>query len=68
MPTRSDLLAARQCHRQLWLSHHRPFLLDRGHPAVWRPANDGRIVGERARAAFGPDVLWPAGLAVGQPR
>jgi len=59
--TKSHLLSARQCPRQLWLTHHRPDLIPRDHPATWRRANDGRIVGERARAALGPDVWWPAG-------
>lgn len=61
MLTKSDLLSARQCPRQLWLAHRRPDLVDRDHPASWRRANDGRIVGERARAALGAGVLWPAG-------
>jgi hypothetical protein len=59
--TKSHLLSARQCPRQLWLTHHRPDLIPRDHPATWRRANDGRIVGERARAELGPDVWWPAG-------
>ncbi|MEQ1802616.1 MAG: DUF2779 domain-containing protein [Gammaproteobacteria bacterium] len=61
MLTKSHLLSARQCPRQLWLNHHRPDLIPRDHPATWRRANDGRIVGERARAALGPGVWWPPG-------
>lgn len=61
MLTKSHLLSYRQCPRQLWLTHHGRDLIPRDHPTTWRRANDGRIVGERARAALGPDVWWPAG-------
>jgi hypothetical protein len=59
--TKSDLASFRQCPRKLWLEHHRPDLIPQGDATTWRRANDGNIVGAKARELLGPNVIWPRG-------
>jgi Domain of unknown function(DUF2779) len=59
MLTKSDLASFRQCPRKLWLEHHRPDLIPQNDPTLWRRANDGNIVGAKARELLGPNVIWP---------
>jgi Domain of unknown function(DUF2779) len=59
--TKSDLVSFRQCTRKLWLEHHRSDLIPQNDPTLWRRANDGNIVGAKARELLGPDVIWPQG-------
>ena len=59
--TKSDLASFRQCPRKLWLEHHRPDLIPQDDPTLWRRANDGNIVGAKARELLGPNVIWPKG-------
>jgi len=61
MLTKSDLASYRQCLRKLWLEHHRSDLIPQNDPTLWRRANDGNIVGAKARELLGPDVIWPQG-------
>jgi Domain of unknown function(DUF2779) len=61
MLTKSDLASYRQCPRKLWLEHHRPDLIPQDDPTLWRRANDGNIVGAKARELLGPNVIWPKG-------
>jgi Domain of unknown function(DUF2779) len=61
MLTKSDLASFRQCPRKLWLEHHRPDLIPQNDPTLWRRANDGNIVGAKARELLGPNVIWPKG-------
>jgi Domain of unknown function(DUF2779) len=58
MLTKSDLASFRQCPRRLWLEHHRPDLIPQNDPTLWRRANDGNIVGAKARELLGPNVIW----------
>jgi hypothetical protein len=59
MLTKSDLASYRQCPRKLWLEHHRPGLIPQNDPSLWRRANDGNIVGAKARELLGSNVIWP---------
>lgn len=59
MLTKSDLQSLRQCPRKLWLERHRPDLIPRHDPAAYRRANDGNIVGAKAREQLGAKFLWP---------
>jgi hypothetical protein len=59
MLTKSDLASFRQCTRKLWLEHHRPDLIPQNDPTLWRRANDGNIVGAKARELLGQNVIWP---------
>jgi len=59
MLTKSDLASFRQCRRKLWLEHNRPDLIPQNDATVWRRANDGNIVGAKARELLGPNVIWP---------
>jgi hypothetical protein len=59
--TKSDLASFRQCPRKLWLEHHRPDLIPQNDPTLWRRANDGNIVGAKARELLGSNVIWPKG-------
>jgi len=59
MLTKSDLASFRQCPRKLWLEHHRPDLVPQNDPILWRRANDGNIVGAKARELLGQNVIWP---------
>lgn len=59
MLTKSDLASFRQCPRKLWLEHHRPDLVPQTDPTLWRRANDGNIVGAKARDLLGQNVIWP---------
>jgi hypothetical protein len=59
--TKSDLASLRQCPRKLWLEHHRPDLIPQGDATTWRRANDGNIVGAKARELLGPNAIWPKG-------
>jgi hypothetical protein len=61
MLTKSDLASYRQCPRKLWLEHHRPDLIPKNDPTLWRRANDGNIVGAEARELLGPNAIWPKG-------
>jgi hypothetical protein len=61
MLTKSDLASFRQCPRKLWLEHHRPDLIPQGDSTTWRRANDGNIVGAKARELLGPNAIWPKG-------
>jgi hypothetical protein len=61
MLTKSDLASYRQCPRKLWLEHHRPDLIPKGDATTWRRANDGNIVGAKARELLGVDATWPRG-------
>ena len=61
MLTKSDLASFRQCPRKLWLEHNRPDLIPQNDPTLWRRANDGNIVGARARELLGTNVIWPQG-------
>jgi hypothetical protein len=61
MLSKSDLQSLRQCRRKLWLEHRRPELVPADEPTTYRRAVDGRIVGEKAREALGPNVVWPPG-------
>jgi len=64
MLTKSDLASCRTCPRQLWLSHHRPDLAPSSDdPTTWRRAQDGNIVGAKAREALPAGFLWPKGGA-----
>src|ERR1700683_552447 len=62
MLTKSDLASYRQCPRKLWLEHHRPDLMPEGDATTWRRANDGNIVGAKARELLGPNAIWPKGV------
>jgi len=59
MLTKSDLASFRQCPRKLWLEHHSPDLVPQNDPTLWRRANDGNIVGAKARELLGQNVIWP---------
>jgi hypothetical protein len=59
MLTKSDLQSLLQCPRKLWLEHHRPDLVPKDDPTLYRRAIDGNIVGERARSQLGRDFIWP---------
>ena len=59
MLTKSDLASFRQCPRKLWLEHHRRDLIPENDPTLWRRANDGNIVGAKARELLGSDAIWP---------
>ena len=59
MLTKSDLASFRQCSRKLWLEHHRPDLVPENDPTLWRRANDGNIVGAKARELLGKNSIWP---------
>lgn len=61
MLTKSDLQSLLQCPRKLWLEQHRPDLMARDDPEAYRRANDGNIVGARAREQLGADFIWPPG-------
>ncbi len=61
MLTKSDLLAAIQCVRRLWLEKRRPDLIAKDDPALYRRAVDGQIVGQKARELLGKDVIFPKG-------
>jgi hypothetical protein len=61
MLTKSDLASFRQCPRKLWLEHHRPDLIPQNDTTLWRRANDGNIVGAKARELLGPNTIWPQG-------
>lgn len=61
MLTKSDLASFRQCPRKLWLEHHARELIPQGDATSWRRANDGNIVGAKARELLGPNVIWPKG-------
>jgi Domain of unknown function(DUF2779) len=61
MLTKSALASFRQCPRKIWLEHHRPDLIPRDDPTLWRRANDGNIVGAKARELLGQNVIWPTG-------
>ena len=62
MLTKSDLQALLQCPRKLWLDQHRPDLIPRDDPALYRRASDGNIVGAKAREQLGRDFIWPAAM------
>lgn len=59
MLSKSDLQSLLQCKRRLWLEHHRPDLIPRDDPVLYRRAVDGQIVGKKAREQLGPDFIWP---------
>jgi Domain of unknown function(DUF2779) len=59
MLTKSDLASFRQCPRKLWLEHYRPDLIPQNDSTLWRRANDGNIVGAKARELLGQNVIWP---------
>jgi hypothetical protein len=59
--SKSDLASYRQCPRKLWLEHHRPDLIPQNDPTLWRRANDGNIVGAKARELLGQNAIWPKG-------
>jgi hypothetical protein len=59
--TKSDLASFRQCPRKLWLEHHRRDLIPQNDPTLWRRANDGNIVGAKARELLGSGAIWPQG-------
>ncbi len=59
--TKSDLASFRQCPRKLWLEHRRPDLIPQNDPALWRRANDGNIVGAKARELLGRNAIWLKG-------
>ena len=59
MLTKSDLASFRQCPRRLWLEHHGREWIPQGDATSWRRANDGNIVGAKARELLGPNVIWP---------
>jgi hypothetical protein len=61
MLTKSDLASFRQCARKLWLEHNRPDLIPQNDPILWRRANDGNVVGAKARELLGTNVIWPEG-------
>jgi Domain of unknown function(DUF2779) len=61
MLTKSDLASFRQCPRRLWLEHHGREFIPQGDATTWRRANDGNIVGTKARELLGPNVIWPKG-------
>src|ERR1039457_2519351 len=61
MLTKSDLASYRQCPRKLWLEHNRPDLIPQNDTTLWRRANDGNIVGAKARELLGPNAIWPQG-------
>ena len=57
----SDLASFRQCPRKLWLEDHRADLIPQNDPTLWRRANDGNIVGVKARELLGQNPIWPKG-------
>jgi hypothetical protein len=61
MLTKSDLASYRQCPRKLWLEHHRRDLIPQDDSTLWRRANDGNIVGAKARELLGQNAIWPKG-------
>src|ERR1017187_2978665 len=61
MLTKSDLASFRQCPRKLWLEHNRSDLIPQNDSTLWRRANDGNIVGAKARELLGPNTIWPQG-------
>lgn len=58
MLTKSHLASFRQCPRKLWLEHHAPDQATLNDATTTRRARDGAIVGEKAREALGPQVVW----------
>ena len=61
MITKSDLASFRQCPRKLWLENNRHELIPQNDSTTWRRANDGNIVGAKARELLGPNAIWPKG-------
>ncbi len=59
MFTKSDLQSLLQCSRKLWLEHHKPELIPKDDPTLYRRATDGNIVGEKAREQLGSNFIWP---------
>lgn len=59
MLSKSNLQSLLECKRWLWLEHHRPDLIPRDDPVLYRRAVDGQIVGDKAREQLGPDFIWP---------
>jgi hypothetical protein len=59
MLSKTDLQSVLQCRRKLWLEHHKPDLVSKDNPILYRRAVDGRIVGEKAREQLGADFIWP---------
>jgi hypothetical protein len=59
MLAKSDLQSLLQCPRKLWLERHRPELIPRDDPTLYRRATDGNIVGQKAREQLGSDLIWP---------
>jgi hypothetical protein len=61
MLTKSDLASFRQCPRKLWPEHHRRDLIHQGDATTWLRANDGNIVGAKARELLGVDASCAEG-------
>jgi hypothetical protein len=59
MLTKSDIASFRQCPRRLWLEKHAPHAVDPGSKSTSRRARDGAFVGQMARDALGPEIVWP---------
>jgi Domain of unknown function(DUF2779) len=62
MLTKTDLQSYLQCHRKLWLQHHRPALVQSQDTSAYRHRIDGNIVGEMARGLLGEGYIWPPSL------
>lgn len=60
MITKSHVQSYLQCPRRLWLEIHQPDEDVAKDVQAQRRARDGDEVGSKARAAVGPDVIWPA--------
>jgi CRISPR/Cas system-associated exonuclease Cas4 (RecB family) len=57
--TKSDLHSVAQCPRKLWLEKHRADLVLDDDAGADRRKREGIAVGDLARKALGPNVLWP---------
>lgn len=60
MITKSHVQSYLQCPRRLWLEINDPGDLVAKDAQALRRANDGEMVGAKAREAVGPDAIWPA--------
>lgn len=59
MISKSDIQSFIQCPRRLWLEHHDPEGQAEPDSQTKRRESDGNAVGEKAREALGPKVIWP---------
>lgn len=60
MISKTDIQSYLQCPRKLWLEHNSTTVTPPKKAGDSRREKDGEAVGALARAALGPDLIWPA--------